>query len=211
MPGLLVITTSDSTKVDEPTNENVEAVERLIGQLPETVSPDDMVTAEAIETAKDAYERLTDHEKSLVEDLAKEKLKSLVAALTDYKIIIGDGGKWTKSTRKSLSFTANGPYGKFTGIKVDGKVVDKNGYESKPGSTIVTLKAEYLETLAVGRHTITVVYTDGEAEGCFEVLAEPVTPATGDDFALIQWITIMCISVCGLIVLVVDRKRRTAE
>ena len=60
---------------------------------------------------------------------------------------------------------------RFTGIKVDGKDVDHSNYTAKSGSTIISLNAGYLNTLSVGTHTLTVLYTDGEAEMDFEVKA----------------------------------------
>lgn len=57
-------------------------------------------------------------------------------------------------------------------VYVDDKVIDSSKYISKSGSTIIEIKPEYAKTLAVGRHTVTVEFTNGQrlSEG-FEVLA----------------------------------------
>ena len=44
---------------------------------------------------------------------------------------------------------------------MDGQIVDESNYTVKEGSTIVTFKTEYLETLSVGTHTVTINYKDG--------------------------------------------------
>ena len=92
---------------------------------------------------------------------AVKKLKELEHDLTDYKIIKGAGTKW-KYDGGSLSFTANGPFSKFEEVKIDGKTLATTKYTAKSGSTIITLKESYLETLKSGKHTVTVVFEDGE-------------------------------------------------
>ena len=81
-----------------------------------------------------------------------------------------------------------------------GKAVDAANYTVKSGSTIISLKPEYLNTLSVGKHTLTVIYTDGETSGEFEILkdTETPTPDTGDSSSMVLWITLMFIAVCGL-------------
>ena len=44
---------------------------------------------------------------------------------------------------------------------VDGKDIDASNYTAQSGSVIVKLKPEYLETLAVGEHTLTALFDDG--------------------------------------------------
>ena len=190
------------------TLENVEAIEDAISDLPATVEPDDEETVAKIEEAKKAYDELTDYEKSLVDEKVKEKLDKLTAAAVAYDIVKGDGGKWSKGTTSGLSFTVNGPISKFISVEIDGKVIDVKYYSAKAGSTIITLNASYLETLATGEHTITVVYSDGEAEGTFKVNAKSVTPATGDDSNIMLWGGAMVISLAALVVLLAESKKR---
>lgn len=191
--------------------ENVEDVTDSITQLPETVEPDDEETAKKILDAKEAYDELTDHEKSLVDETTKKKLDDLVAALTAYDIIKGDGGKWTKGGSTGLPFTANGPFSKFVGIEVDGKEVDEKYYDAKAGSTIITLKQSYLKRLSTGEHTITVLYTDGETSGTFKILAASSTPATGDNSNIMLYGSMFTVSLAGLVVLLLAAKKRKQE
>ena len=81
---------------------------------------------------------------------------------SDYKIIEGANGTWTQNSDGTLTFRANGDFSKFTGVKVDGTLIDAKNYTAVSGSTVITLKADYLKTLSVGTHKLTVVYTDGE-------------------------------------------------
>lgn len=193
---------------------NVEAVEKVISKLPavDTVKPDDEEAIKAITDAQTAYNALSDYGKSLVDEATKANLDKLVAALVAYDIVEGDGSSWTEDSDHNITFVVNGLFGKFVGIKVDGKDVDKANYEVKAGSTIITLKASYLDTLAVGEHTITVVYTDGSTDGAFNVHAKANSPATGDNSNMFLWIALLFISGGAVITLtVVDRKRRTVS
>ena len=188
--------------------ENVEAVEDTISDLPATVEPDDEETVAKIEDAKKAYDELTEYEKSLVDEDTKKKLDDLTAAAVAYEIVKGDNGKWTKGSTSGLSFTANGPLGKFSGIEIDGKVIDAKYYDAVAGSTVITLKASYLETLSTGKHTITVVYTDGETEGIFKINAKSATPATGDESNIMLYGSMFTMSLAALVVLLLASKKR---
>jgi len=188
--------------------ENAQDVTAAITQLPETVEPDDEEAAEKILDAKEAYDELTDHEKSLVDEDVKKKLDDLSASLTAYDIIKGDGGKWTKGTSNGLPFTANGLFSKFVGVEVDGKEVDAKYYDAKAGSTIITLKQSFLKRLSNGEHTITVLYTDGETSGTFSILAESSTPATGDDSNIMLYGSMSVMSLAALVILLLASKKR---
>ena len=177
---------------------NVEKTEEVIGSLPDKVNPDDADAEKLINDAKKQYDALTDHEKSLVSEAAKAKLESLLDDLKDYKIIKGDGSIWTKGTERGLEFTANGSYSKFAGIEVDGETVNEENYTAISGSTVITLKPEYLETLSVGRHTLTVLYTDGKAGCGFEIRAKADTAAqTGDESNMSIWIALAVLAALG--------------
>ena len=180
--------------------EKVEAVMDAIAALPDTVEPDDTATEALINAAKEQYDALTEHEKSLIPEEMKEKLESLLGDLLDYRIVGGSGGQWTVGDDGSITMIANGPVEKFVEIKVDGTAVDAANYTVKSGSTIITLKPEYLNTLSAGKHTLTVVYTDGQAIGEFEILkkTETATPQTGDNSDVGLWITLLFVAAGGL-------------
>lgn len=181
--------------------EKTENVRDAITALPETAAPDDTDTEALINGVKEQYDGLTEHEKSLISDELTEKLERLLDDLLDYRIIESDGSRWTVGDDSSVTMTANGPVGKFTEIEVDGEAVDAENYTVKSGSTVISLKPEYLSTLSVGNHTLTVIYTDGEASGGFEVLSKdgPIIPQTGYNGDIALWITLLSIAACAII------------
>ena len=157
------------------------------------------------------------------------------AITPDYKFLEGANGKWTKSSDKNLAFRANGEFSKFTGVKVDGTKIDADKYTAVSGSTIVNLKKEYLETLSVGKHTLTVAYTDGECSTEFEIKAASTTkkdttdkenksskttaskldnaktPKTGDNSNILLWITLLFSSGVMLMGKVFANKKRKQD
>ena len=102
--------------------------------------------------------------------------------LPTYNFIDGANGEWLKNSNKDLGFKTDGEFSKFTGVKVDGTLIGVDKYTAVTGSTLVTLKKDYLETLSVGKHTLSVVYTDGECTTEFEVKNKVVEkPGTEED------------------------------
>lgn len=86
-------------------------------------------------------------------------------------IIEGANGEWQKGSEDALSFTSNAAFADFLKVQIDGKDVDPSNYTVKAGSTIVTLKPSYLETLSAGKHTLAIVSDTGTAETEFTVVA----------------------------------------
>lgn len=84
----------------------------------------------------------------------------------DYSII---GGANSVVNSNALTIKADGDFDKFTGVKVDGELVDSSNYTATEGSTVIEFKADYLKTLDAGEHTVSVVFTDGEATTKFEI------------------------------------------
>lgn len=97
------------------------------------------------------------------------------------EIVAGANGTWQKGTQDGLSFTSNAAFDDFIKVQVDGKDLDASNYTTKEGSTIVTLKASYLETLSVGKHSLAIVSDTGIAETEFTILA-----ASNSDESLVQ-------------------------
>lgn len=190
--------------------EKVTAVEDAINGLPDAVDPDDMDAEQIINEVNERYGTLTEHEKSLVGEEAKEKLERLLEELVDYRIVEGDGNRWEKGTDAGLSFTANGAYAKFTGIEVDGRAVNQADYTATSGSTKITLKPQYLETLPVGEHSLTVKYTDGEASCAFEVYTEnsAALPKTSDNSSVALFVASALAAGAVLIGSILHRRRK---
>lgn len=92
-------------------------------------------------------------------------------------IIEGANGKWQKGSEDALSFTSNAAFADFLKVQVDGKDLDDSNYTVEEGSTIVTLKPSYLETLSAGKHTLAIVSDTGTAETEFTVVAAEKQPA----------------------------------
>ena len=90
-----------------------------------------------------------------------------------YRITQGANSTWTQNTNQTLTVRANGELSKFTGVKVDGELIDEEHYTAVSGSTVITLQTDYLETLSGGTHKLTVVYTDGECSTNFKVKKGP--------------------------------------
>lgn len=101
-----------------------------------------------------------------------------------YRCTAGDGNEWTKGAKATSDFTFERSmedettFGRFKGIKIDGKDVGAANYTTASGSVVVKLKPEYLETLTVGEHTIKAEFDDGSASAKFSVkAAAEVKPA----------------------------------
>ena len=100
----------------------------------------------------------------------------------------------------------NGPFSKFVGIEVDGVEAVANSCETESGSTMITLEPAYLNKLAIGKHTVVLRYTDGEASGTFTIREKSNVPVTGDDSNIGLWASMLCLS--ALAVLLADNKRK---
>lgn len=98
-----------------------------------------------------------------------------------YKITQGANGVWVKGSTDTLSFKADGDLAKFTSVKIDGIELANENYTKAAGSTVITLKNEYLSTLAVGAHTIAIIYTDGECSTNFTVHQHTYGAWSSDD------------------------------
>ena len=175
----------------------------------------------------------------------------------DYEILDGANTSWEQNSDGSLSIRGSGAISKFMGVKVDGNLVDVKNYTVKEGSTIVTLKADYLNTLSVGNHTFEIIWTDGTASTRFTVSKSdsgsdepkdndgnngkndntnntPATvpedknnngtsgsqtddnqqitaPKTGDNSHTVLWISLLGVSLAGLLSMIYVRKKRENE
>ena len=93
----------------------------------------------------------------------------VIAKKTSYAITEGTGSSYVLQSGSSLTVRGNGDFSKFIGIKVDGVQIGVENYEAKSGSTIVTLKSSYLDTLAAGAHSLEILWKDGSASTAFTI------------------------------------------
>lgn len=127
-------------------------------------------------------------------------------------IIAGANGTWQKGAEDGLSFTSNAAFADFVKVQVDGKDLAASDYEVEEGGTIVTLKASYLETLSVGKHTLAIVSDTGTATTEFTIQAATVaddiqSPETGDNSNIALWIAVMLAAGAGLTATIYRRRR----
>ena len=63
-----------------------------------------------------------------------------------------------------LVFTLNGDYDLVDKVLINGKELDSSNYTITEGSTVITLKDEYLKTLDAGTYELTVTYTNSSSD-----------------------------------------------
>ncbi|WP_370805439.1 GLUG motif-containing protein [Faecalibacillus intestinalis] len=145
-----------------------------------------------------------------------EKISKVVPSpgQEEYKILDGADSSWTQDAHKGLVIRGNGEFSKFKCVKVDGIIVDTKNYTVSEGSTVVTLKEDYLNTLAAGKHTFEIVWTDGLASTTFTVVKDnnnlvqvtgnknSIVTKTGDTTNYVLYSILLMISFVGLVVTV---------
>ena len=109
-------------------------------------------------------------------------------------IVSGAESTWRKGSGVGLTFTSDADFAGFQGVMVDGTAISAEHYTAKSGSTIVTLKPEYLETLSVGTHTVAIVSDTGTAGARFTILSGTSIPQTGDKTDLTLWLGLLAAS-----------------
>ena len=167
------------------------------------------VTLEVSGGTAEAFELLIEYKK------AQEPVRPEAPA-----IINGTNATWQKGSKDGLSFTSNAAFADFIKVQVDGNDLDASNYTVKEGSTIVTLNAAYLNTLSVGKHTLSVVSANGTATTEFTITAAQTggdsqtggttpqtagknegavtSPQTGDSSNAALWIALLFASGVGL-------------
>lgn len=155
-----------------------------------------------------------------------------------YKILDGANSDWKQNTEETITIRGNGDFSKFVGVKIDGNTIDAKNYTAKEGSTIITLTTDYLKTLSIGTHTFEIVWTDGSASTNFTVSKNDsgsetpkdddknknddsgsqtgdnhhiTAPQTGDNSHLTLWISLLGVSLIGLLATLYMRKKKDNE
>ena len=119
-----------------------------------------------------------------------------------YEVTEGANQKYTITKNSEAKFKINADFRLFDDGKVyvDNELVDPKNYKAESGSTIITLKKEFVDTLSVGEHTLKVLFNDGgEAITTFNVARVTVptdNPQTGDNIGF--YIISGILSIVGL-------------
>ena len=90
-----------------------------------------------------------------------------------YKIVNGASQTVTENSDKTVSFRSNCGIEKFIRLEIDEELVEPENYILKEGSTIVELKPEYLATLEVGKHGVSIISQDGTADTTLRITPQP--------------------------------------
>lgn len=122
----------------------------------------------------------------------------------DYEIITG-ASQTIYTNADSATFASSADFSLFDYVEVDGKTVDSKYYTAKSGSTVITLNREFIRTLSIGNHTLTIVSKDGKASTTF-IVDSPI-PATGESINTTTLIAIFMLVSGGLIALYQAKKR----
>lgn len=151
--------------------DQVAKVEAQIDALPDSVEPYQQTVEDTqIKPARQAYNTLTAHQKTLVDSTKLAKLEKLEAQLNAWTITEGDGQIWYKGSWNPLSFTVNGQTRKFSQVLLDGRmyITATPSFLAVSGSTdepfTLTLKPEFLQvSMKPGEHTLTVIYGENNS------------------------------------------------
>ncbi len=99
-----------------------------------------------------------------------------------YKLTAGANQSFTLGSDKELTFVIDADYEGFAGVELNDQLLEPKHYGSQSGSTVVTLKNAFLNTLKEGKHTIAFVFKDGvKTETEFTILAATQEPVKPDD------------------------------
>ena len=137
-----------------------------------------------------------------------------------YEYKVTEGANQTIKRGEDLTFTVDAPYEKLQSVYVDEDNLSSTDYTVEEGSTIITLSAEYLDTLSAGKHTVELEYTDGKAKTEFtideekDIATAPSTtsksktsPKTGAQNTAVYVLAIGA----GIMMITVFRRKRVTE
>ena len=84
-------------------------------------------------------------------------------------VIKGDNGVWMPGSATGIAFASDADFALFIGVQVDGIDLDESSYVASEGSTVITLKPEYVATLSAGEHRIGILSANGSTEATFVI------------------------------------------
>ena len=121
----------------------------------------------------------------------------------NYKITEGDGQQYSIGSKAGALFVCDGPYNRFTCLTVDDTEVDRSNYTAVSGSTRLTLKSSWLDTLNKGTHTLRFHYTDGVSVTATFYVGS--VPPTGDGAAPGLYACLLLLSAAAIVALLAKR------
>ncbi len=194
-------TIEKSLKALESAERIIAEIEKWLKDNKEKFDADELKLREEYQDIKDDMDALSENSQRIVKNTVGKALDAAKAKLYTYKITTGDRSNWAKGSGATLDFTANGHTGLFYHLLIDGKTLDTKNYTVASGSTIVKLKANYLQNLSTGKHTIQFVYDDGKTDiGSFNVVYAWGSPRTSDDSNIGLWMCLMFMSAAAIVV-----------
>ncbi len=139
-----------------------------------------------------------------------------------YSVVDGDKTKHVigDKTVAKYVFKRNvndaGTFDKNTEILIDGKALEAGQFTKSSGSLIVELKPDYMDTLSVGEHTLTVRFSDYDGDVNATLIVEKAAdpaPGTGDTGNLTLWIVIGVVSLVAFLALflLICKRRKDEE
>jgi len=97
----------------------------------------------------------------------------------EYELLSQDSQKYEG---KELQIKTSGELDRLTSVKVNGVELDATNYNKTSGSTIITLKNDYLKTLSKGNYTLEVGYVDGVTlKTTFVIENDPINTDTSTE------------------------------
>ena len=126
----------------------------------------------------------------------------------EYEFLEGENQKYTLNKDSNMTFRIDANYSLFDKVYIDNELVDISNYKVTEGSTIITFNNEFVSKLSVGRHTLKVMFGNGEASTEFSVVKEVVeNPKTIDNIE--KYIAIEIVAVIGVVgcVLIIKKEK----
>ena len=126
----------------------------------------------------------------------------------EYEFLEGENQKYTLNKDSNMTFRIDANYSLFDKIYIDKRLVDLSNYKVTEGSTIITFNNEFVSKLSVGKHTLKVMFSNGEASTEFSVVKEVVeNPKTIDNIE--KYIAIGIVAVIGVVgcVLIIKKEK----
>lgn len=101
--------------------------------------------------------------------------------IEDSSIIEDTDTEYIKGSSEGAMIHCTYDLSDFVSVAMDGVIVDPENYTLSEGSTILTFKSSYLDTLSVGDHTVTLNYTDKTATSVLTIKATQEEPTVVPD------------------------------